>query len=171
MTSLRFLQSGFCSLQQPHPMLTYSFGNYVDARALTIQLLLLAGRYRTEKLRRHWSGNKGGFCLYQVCYNLKHIDDEEHFLLHCPALVCERRRLFNKISIYCRDKPVLSDLVCRYLHNADDLLIMQFLLDASTLPDVVSAFQVHGNYILAECFKIGRLWCLSLHNARLREME
>ena len=171
MTSLRFLQPGFCSLQQPHPMLTYSFGNYVDARALTIQLLLLAGRYRTEKLRRHWSGNKGGFCLYQVCYNLKHIDDEEHFLLHCPALVCERRRLFNKISIYCRDKPVLSDLVCRYLYNADDLLKMQFLLDASTLPDVVSAFQVHGNYILAECFKIGRLWCLSLHNARLREMK
>ena len=170
-SSLRFLRPKFCSLPKPHPMLSYSFGNSLDARALTIQLMLLSGRYRTEKLRRHWSSNKMGYCVYPSCTNLKQIDDEEHFLLYCPALNCERRRLCSKIFSYSCDKPVLSNLLTKYLYGDDDLLKMQFLLDASTLPDIISASQLHGISILAECAKIGRLWCWCMHATRLRTLK
>ena len=152
-------------------MLSYSFGNSLDARALTIQLMLLSGRYRTEKLRRHWSSNKMGYCVYPSCTNLKQIDDEEHFLLYCQALNCERRRLCSKIFSYSCDKPVLSNLLTKYLYGDDDLLKMQFLLDASTLPDIISASQLHGISILAECAKIGRLWCWCMHATRLRTLK
>ena len=66
----RFLKADFLSLSCPHPIWSCLPGsNPYEVRAARIQPLLLTGRYRTEKLTRHWSGNPNGFCLQASCFN------------------------------------------------------------------------------------------------------
>ena len=169
--SLRYLQPCFLSLSRPHPILANLSGNPYESRSCHVQIMLLSGRYRTEKLRHHWSINKDGFCLLPGCKHLKLIETEEHLLLHCPALVSVRRQLFSRILEFSADKTELQTLLSNLFFQLDDAIKMQFLLDPSTLPAVISAFQTHGDEILAQCFKIGRMWCRSLHDSRLKLMD
>ena len=161
----------FLSLNRPHPLITSLNGNAFEARAAVIQALLLCGRYRTEKLRRHWSAdNKLGFCRFQNCLDLKQIETQEHFILHCAGLSDERRRLCDIISRFASDKPVLQSLLVEYFYTNNDALKMQFLIDPSVLPRTISAFQQFGEEVHQHCFKVSRLWCRSLHLARLKKV-
>ena len=171
LTSLQFLKPCFIFLDRPHPVLFTIPGSSLDARAACIQALLLTGRYRIQKLRCYWSSNKHGYCLFSSCYHLKQIEDTKHFLLHCLGLSCERRRLYDKLCKNLSDKPFLAALLEQTLFGEDDDAKIQFLLDASTLPSVISAYQRHGEAILIECFKISRQWCWSLHVARRRKLK
>ena len=114
---------------------------------------------------------QGRVCLLPGRKHLKIVETEEHLLLHCPALVSVRRRLFSRIIEFTADKTVLQTLLSNLFFQLDDAIKMQFLLDPSTLPAVISAFQTHGDEILAQCFKIGRMWCRSLHDSRLKLMD
>ena len=171
LSSLRFLQTGFISLSRPHPILANLRGNPYESRACYVQVLLLAGRYRTEKLRRHWSNNKNGYCILPSCKDLKLTENEEHFLLHCRALMPVRRRLLARTLEYASDKPIIQDLLSCLFTDQDDLTKLRFMLDPSTLPAVISAVQKYDDETLQYCFKIGRMWCLSLHNARVQLIE
>ena len=144
--------------------------NPYELRAASVQVLLLWGRYRTEKLRRHWSGNMEGFCLIKECFNLKQTESHEHFLLHCPGYFDERRRLDNFIIEFSADKPVLKNLLSKYFFTDENHLKMQFILDPSVLPCFISAVQLFGNQIHQYCYKIGRLWCRTLHAARMKNL-
>ena len=166
--SLKYLRTNFLSLNQPHPLFSYLQGNNYELRAACIQALILCGRYRTEKLRRHWSKNKFGYCLFPTCFNLKQIDDIHHFLLRCGGLFEERRRLASITRQFSVDKPVFKLLLDEYLFSDDDDLRIQFLVDPSVLPHVISAGQHFGPIIHQYCFKISRMWCRALHTARLK---
>ena len=121
------------------------------------------------RVRCHWTDNKHGICLFPYCNNLKILDTQEHFLLHCTGLSDERRRLNNFSLRFSSDKPVLNLLLNEYLFSRDDGLRLQFLIDPSILPMIVSAAQVFGEHIIQNCFKIGRVWCRYLNAARLRK--
>ena len=143
-------------------------GNPYQARAARIQALVLSGRYRTERLFRFWSSNKNGFCLLLLCNNLQLFEDIEHFIVRCTALTEVRRRLFRYTEEYVREKPVLKQLCDAYLQPANPTLYIQFLLDCSVLPLVISAVQLHGQDVHFHLFRISRTWCRSLHVARLK---
>ena len=47
-------------------------------------------------------------------------------------------------------------------------LTVQFLLDASVLPNVITATQDGGAEILREIFSFTRSWCYGMHRKRLQ---
>ena len=166
--SLRFMKCPFLSLTRPHAIFTSLDGNPYQAKAAYVQASLLSGKYRTERVRRFWSDNKQGFCLQTSCINLKIIEDQCHFLLHCPALSDKRRRLLSESSTIIASNPVFKPIADAYLFCDNDNLRLQFLLDCSVLPMVIRAYQLFGKIAHEFLFKITRSWCRSLHRERVR---
>ena len=137
----------------------------------TIQGLMISGRYRTEQLFSHWSGNNP-FCKTPSCKGLEKVENLEHILLHCGSLEPTRQRLLAFTSNYCQNlhnlnlQPVISTLYTR-----SDPLFCQFLIDCSILPSTIAATQEYGQEILQHLFRITRTWCYCLHKARLQILE
>ena len=168
--SLHYLVPQFLPLSQPHPLWSSLDGNPYQTKAACIQALFLSGRYRTERLCRFWSHNKAGICLLPVCKNFNISEDLEHILLHCVGLSAERRRLQDFTTKFISDKPIAKTITSAYLFFAPDNVRMQFLLDCSVLPQVITAYQSHGPIIHQQLFRISRTWCRSLHIARMKAL-
>ena len=166
--SLKYFHSNFISLKHPHPLFSFLQGNAYEIYAALIQARILCGSYRTEKLRRHWSKNKLGLCLFPECFSLKQMEDIKHFLIHFNRLNEARRRLVSVARNFSIDKPVFKLIIDEHLFSPDEDLQLQFLIDPSVLPKVIAVVQYFGVIILQNCFKISRMWCRLLHVARLR---
>ena len=67
-------------------------------------------------------------------------------------------------------QPILSDNIRAYLYATDTKVVMQFIIDCSVLPLVISAHQTHGQAIHNHLYKITRTWCRSLDRDRLRAL-
>ena len=50
---------------------------------------------------------------------------------------------------YISDKPVLHEIVTAYLYAGNENQVMQFILDCSVLPLVITAYQKYGPVIQA----------------------
>ena len=168
--SLQYLQPSSLSLSHPHPIFTSLDGNPYQAQASRIQSLFLTGRYRSERLCRFWSANKSGVCLLEPCRTQGLFEDIHHIILRCSGLTDVRRRLLVFTREYAADKPVLREIVETYLYSDNDELRMQFIIDCSVLPLVISSYQLHGPIIHQTLFKITRTWCRSLHVARMKPL-
>ena len=59
LNSLSYLRAPFLGLDVPHPIWATLDTNPYQAKAAVVQALFLSGRYRTEKLRRHWALETG----------------------------------------------------------------------------------------------------------------
>ena len=168
--SLEYLQPSSLSLSHPHPIFSSLDGNPYQAQASRIQALFLTGRYRSERLCRFWSTNKNGVCLLEPCRSQELFEDVHHIILRCSGLTAVRRRLLTFTREYAADKPVLKEIVETYLCSDNDDLRMQFIIDCSVLPLVISSYQLHGPIIHQQLFKITRTWCRSLHVARMKAL-
>lgn len=168
LSSLKYLNTNYLSLTSPHPIWTSLDGNPFQARAATVQAHFLSGRYRTERLCRFWSTNPDGYCLQESCKGLSISEDIEHILVRCPALTDKRRRLLRLSSDCVSQMPLLSPIINEYLLSNSDEMVVQFLVDCSTLPMVIAAYQLFGPSVHASLFKLTRTWCFSLHRARLQ---
>ena len=73
--SLQYMQPQYLSLSIPHPLWTSLDDNPYQAKAARIQAIFLSGKYRTERLCRHWSQNKEGVCLLPPCNNQGFYED------------------------------------------------------------------------------------------------
>ena len=132
-----------------------------------VQAIFLSGRYRTEKLCRHWSSNPEGSCLTPPCTPYRILEDEEHILLHGPALAKTRQRLVMFTLKYAESVPTISKILCAYLQPSN-LMFLQFLLDCSCIPEVVRLVQESGGAYLSHLFKVTRTWCYSMHRESLK---
>ena len=56
----------------------------------------------------------------------------------------------------------------RYFSNANPGSVMQLLLDASVLPTVISAVQLHGNFVRDRLLYFDSTWCYNMHRERLK---
>ena len=52
--------------------------------------------------------------------------------------------------------------------NSNQDYLLQFILDCSVLPSVISATQQHGYVVLEELFHLTRTWCFVMHRQRMR---
>ena len=168
--SLSFLQPDFLSLSSPHPIFTSLDGNPYQAKAARIQSLFLSGPYRSEELCRFWTQNRDGFCLLDSCKDLHIRENIQHILLHCDGLTEVRRRLVAFTRKFADDKPVLKKIIDTHLFSQDEDLRMQFLMDCSVLPPVISAYQEYGATVHQSLFRVSRTWCKSVHVARLKSL-
>ena len=165
--SLKYFQPIFLSLASPHPLWKSLNGNPYQTEAAKIQAWFLSGRYRDERLCRFWSQNKEGFCLQESCNGQGIIEDTKHIMITCNSLDETRRRLFSFTAAFVANKPVLIPLIKAYLCSSENLFV-QFMLDCSVLPMVISTYQKHGSTIHEDLFHISRTWCRSLHRDRLK---
>ena len=168
--SLQFMHTEFLSLSRPHPIWSTLDGNPFQTKAARVQAIFLSGRYRTEKLCSRWSHNNQGYCLLDSCNGENIVEDIFHVLLHCPALANSRSRLLDHFKTTLTEMPLLLPIFQEYFYQDDSPLKIQFLLDCSVLPMVISAHQMFGDVILIGLFKMTRTWCHSIHRARIRAL-
>ena len=151
------------SLTKPHPLWTTIGSNPYEVSKGIQQARFLSGRYRTESLASHWSRNRDRFCLAPGCNNV--VESVKHILIDCQAYISCKTRLYSLwISYPC---PVVHNLVLEAFSNETDYLL-QFILDCSVLPSVISATQCYGVAILEKLFYLTRSWCWSIHKQRMK---
>ena len=129
-----------------------------------VQAKFLSRRFRTEKLLSRFSSGNSEFC--QLHPETKTVGDLPHLLVHCPALADRRRLLLEYWSSISTSNPICHELLVN-MKTTDDNFI-QFVLDCSVLPQVISAAQENGRNIYNILFKATRTYCYSIYRSRLK---
>ena len=164
--SLLSFRPSFMSLASTHPIFTTAGSSPPKVAMASVQAVMLSGRYRTEALCSHWSKNKSGVCLLSdSCSNT--VDDITHILTSCPALENTRNNLTKYVENYVKKLPSCFQLILQ-LCSPLNTTFCDFLLDASTQPQVISAVQLHGPLFLQHTFCVTRTWVFVIHRERLK---
>ena len=151
------------SLNKPHPMYTYAVTSYQVNKIVTVSRLL-SGRFRSGSLVRHFYPDKvSGIC--ELCH--QELEDIPHIILpRCAELKPKAQQLLNfaqdSLTI-CATAAELFDNI--FMQCEDDTLKVQFMLDPSVIPEVITAAQQDRN-ILAVLYRITTTWCHSLVRTR-----
>ena len=159
--SLTYHKPEFHSLSEPHPILWTPGSNPYEVSKAVIQSRMLSGRYRTAMLTLHWSTSRSGCCPAPTCSEVS--ETLEHLLLWCPHYEQTRKKL-HRLWLNTSEHQVLQ-LVKSVLCGPPNVLLL-FLLDASTHPDVISLQQFYGQQPLCIIFHLTRSWCYSIHIER-----
>ena len=134
-----------------------------------IQARYLSGRARVESLCRHWDPrNRDGYC--QLCVSITPtLGTIEHILLSggCPALVEARLSMLSFFQAYMVPRPYLLP-VMQACWGVSDSLSMQFLLDCTVIPEVISASQDSPYPVKSDLCYLGRSYVFKLHQTRRR---
>jgi hypothetical protein len=163
--SLKYLQTGFLGLSTCHPLFRLCGSSPWEVEKAVSQARLLSGRYRVEALSCHWTPwNRNGLCSLPDCWGTdsSHQGTVEAFLLSCPSLGAARTALEQYTVNQIEENGVVQAVVHQCLEDDS----VQFWLDCSTMPSVISAVQQHGEGLLAALFKLSRNYCHGFHEAR-----
>ena len=163
LSSLLYFKPEYMSLSKPHPIWTTAGSNPYEVSKAVQQARFLSGRYRSGYLTRHWTTNREGYCLSPTCSGV--VEDIEHILIHCRAYAECKRRLYS--LWLSSSNPVVKKLVTEAFSEETQYLL-QFIIDCSVLPPVISAVQEHGPGILDDLFYLTRTWCFSVHRHRMK---
>ena len=124
---------------------------------------MLSGRYRTQMLTRHWSSACSGACLAPGCSGCD--ETLEHILLHCPAY-SQTRSMLHRMWTTATNYQA-QNLASSALQNSSSYFL-QFVLDASVIPEVIISVQEHGVELLSAIFHLTRSWCFAIHRERAK---
>ena len=169
--TVKYLRTGFLGLTTCHPLFRTCSSSPWEVEKASTQARLLSGRFRVEALTGHWvPWNRGGMCVLPSCWNTAeaHKGTVESFLLSCPSLSPTREAMNGYSSSYITNKyPHLMTLATQCLNDNP----VQFLLDCSTMPAVITAHQAEGEQVLYAFFKISRNFCHGLYKARMNMLR
>jgi hypothetical protein len=165
--SLVFFSPNFHSLTKPHPIWTSAGSNPYEVEKACIQARMMSGRYRTCWLSRHWS-NSDGSCSLPTCTLAPTPGSLIHILTQCQDLRPARQRVFSLWADFIQDKPFLFNVIKKYTVDASPLLQVQFLLDCTVLPDVITLRQKQGKCVYDSLLYLTRTYCFSVHKTRLK---
>ena len=161
--SLVNFNSNFMSLTQPHPIWTSAKSNPHEVAKAVQQARFLSGRYRTESLVKHWSPGNSGMCQAEGCH--QESETVEHILLKCTAYTKSRRKL---ISMWLNTENVEAHRLVLEAFSSKTEHLLQFIIDCSTLPTVITSRQEHGEELINELFRLTRTWCFVIHRERMK---
>ena len=164
--SLRYFRPDYMSLTSPHPLWKTCGSNPYEIHKAVIQARMLSGRYQTEDLSKHWTDNTAGLCLLPTCSGLEP-GSIEHLLVSCQALQSVRTKMITLAYKAASRSDYIYPIVTWVLSHPDRVVLVQFLLDCSTIPLVISSCQTNGPDIMSELFYITRNWCYTLHRKRM----
>ena len=134
----------------------------------TVQATMMSGWYRTEALCSHWSNRSGKCLLSEVCLDLT--EDIPHILTQCCALDPSRERLMDYTRKYSSGLPFALATLLLNLCSRNNKNFCNFLLDCSTLPEVISASQIHGPIVHEHFYNVTRTWIFVLHRDRMKKL-
>ena len=166
--SLCYFKPSFMSLSKPHPIWTTCGSSIYEANKACIQAKFLSGRYRTDKLLSHFSKENSVFC--ELHPEDPAVGDLDHHLVLCPALQERRKVLFEYWNSITASSPPCRDIIITIMSSPVQKF-MQFILDCSVLPEVITATQKHGTVIHNILFKLTRTYCYSIHRERLKKLD
>ena len=169
LTSTPFFNPKYMSLRSPHPLWLSAGSNPFECRKAVIAARMLSGRYPTDRLCRHWSQNKDGYCQLPACAPTKSPGSLEHLLLNCSALDQKREKLVQLCLRLSSDNDTLSSILVPKLYSDKKDILMQLILDCTVLPDVIKARQDLGPDVQDKLLYIGRTWCYTMHRERLNQ--
>ena len=162
LSSLSYFKPNFMSLTKPHPLWTSCSNNSYEVSKSIIEAKLISGRYRTDRLTRHFQGNSNGDC--RMCSEAVP-GTIEHLLLHCPSLEATRSKIFKSVTERRDLRPLTKTIIGDVFSSPSVTDKIQLLLDCSCLPVVISSRQ-YGDQTQLEIFKFARTWCFSVHAHR-----
>ena len=166
--SLRYFHPNFLSLSTPHRLWRCAGTNIYEVYKARFQLLFLSRQYPCGERTRHWSAdNKDGLCSHPPCSEMRIVESPEHILLTCSAYHHTRLNLIS--AALCTRNSASHELFLHHLFSSEKQM-MQFLVDPSSIPKVISCAQLHGDDIYNDIFYIGRTWCYSLHRERSKRL-
>ena len=167
-SSLAFFKPAFMPLSRPHLLWTTCHGNSYELNKATIQAKYLSGCFRTEKLLSHFSHTNSQF--FQLHPLTETVGDIYHHLVFCPVLQECRNNIFEYWEQIASDNNAASKILSE-IQKATPEIFLQFILDCSVLPHVISAAQIEG-YILYEIFfKATRTYCYSVYRTRRKVLD
>ena len=167
LSSLRYFQPNYMSLSKPHPLWTTCSNNSYEVSRAAAQARMLSGRYKTDRLARHFSQNSDGSCL--LC-NEGADGSIEHLLLQCPSLSHTRQNMSNFLLERDDFSPTTKSLINTVMDGQSVTDKVQLLLDCSCLPDVI-ANQQSDNRTFSQIFKFSRTLCYAVHAMRMKIIE
>lgn len=156
------------SLDKPHPLWTTCGASSYEVNKACIQAKYLSGRFRTDKLLSHFSKKNSIFC--QLHPEQPAVGDLEHHLVLCPSLEDRRTLLFQYWDSLTSNSAPCREIITR-MKSANLSMFMQFILDCSVFPEVISATQKHGGIIFRILFKATRTYCYSMYRERLKRLD
>ena len=167
--SLKYFRPEYMSLTKPHPLWLTCGTNPYEVHKAVIQAKMLSGRYVTDQLSRYWTPNKAGLCTIPGCTG-QDFGSLEHLLLLCPALSDTRGRIIELWLRVASENSEILEIIHSMLNGQKVKTIMQFLLDCSCFPEVVSLRQTSGLQLVTHLFYLTRSWCYSIHRARMNKL-
>ena len=144
-------------------MYTHAVTSYQVNKCITVARLL-SGRFRCGSLLRHcYPERVSGIC--ELC--TLEIEDIPHIILpKCPLLFEKGNSLLNFAQDTLSATPtaavIFNDII---IHGKDDNLKVQFMLDPTVIPQVITACQSDNN-LLQTILRITTTWCYSLNKTR-----
>ena len=169
LSSLTYFHPEYMSLTSPHKVLTTAGRKTYEVCKAKIQLQFLSSQYPCGSVTRHWSTDNPGLCSYPPCISKALVETPEHILLFCPAYSAARHNMINMCLQITN--PASHHLVMSILLGNCQTKFMQFLMDCSTIPEVISCAQQYGNEVLNDLFYCSRTWCFSLHRERMKRLD
>ena len=94
----------------------------------------------------------------------------DNLLLRCPALSHTRSKLLSLCFRVAAEHDELYRIITCVLNSDSQVMIMQFLLDCTTMPEIIRAVQVFGSAIRDRLLYIGRTWCYNIHRGRMTQL-
>ena len=169
--SLTFFKPKYMSLTSPHPIWTSCGSNPFEVHKASFTVKMLAGRYLTDMLQRHWTQNKSGNCLLPGCAQLSTPGTLQHLLLYCPSLADKRQKLLCLATKISSEHEALgSELSYFFSERTNPAETMQLLLDCTALPSIVSLALNHGTCLRNRLLYFARTWCYNIHRERMTQM-
>lgn len=140
--------------ENKHPILWAPRANSHEAAKAVIQLGLFSGRYRVAMLTRHLSPSRSG-----TCSRLPWPGDSWTFVGLLYLLLTDKGEAQKTLEWLQSSTPHGLDtrLAWGLTHPS-----LQFILDASVLPSVVTLVQTYGQDIHMPIFYLSRTWCYIL---------
>ena len=152
-------------LSSPHPLWVAAGSSPYEIQKSTVLCRMVSGRYLTENMSRFWTENKDGLCLIPACYTQKSVGDLQHLLLHCPALQTVRENLHQMWLARVSVIPPLFTFVTKMLVSPPHVRL-QFILDPTSMPEIISLIQILGAEILDTVFYMTRTFAYCIHRKK-----
>ena len=167
--SLEHFRASHMSLRHPSPIWTSCGNNQYEVKKATVQARMFSGRYRTCWMRRHFGVGETGVCRVPGCSGstpgtLMHLATGQ-----CPGLTTAVRAATLHWSNFILKNPILNPLV-QVLSQEEPAKFLEFLLDPSTQPSVISLVQEHGKVVMDQLCHLSRTWLYLLHRERFKKL-
>ena len=163
LASLRYFKPQYMSLCRPHPLWSVALDSYSANKTVTVARMI-SGRYRCGSLTLHFSTMSSGLCA--SCG--QELEDIEHIVLpRCPKLIERKPYLLEYVRSRLSSLPVCSELFERAISANTEIETVQFLLDPTAVPAVITANNDDPS-VFKTLLRVTTTWCHSLHKARLK---